>query len=42
VRLVADAHKRRVIDSYTAALYLNVKASQIERLAAAAALSEAV
>jgi Zn-dependent peptidase ImmA (M78 family) len=42
VRQVADAHRRRVIDSYTAASYLNVKASQIEKLAAAAALSTAV
>lgn len=41
VRQVADAHRRRVIDSYTAATYLNVKASQIGRLAETAALSSA-
>jgi len=33
VRLVADAHRRRVIDSYMAASYLNVKAGQIPKLA---------
>jgi len=42
VRLVADAHRRRVIDSYTAASYLNVKVGQISRLAQAAALKAAV
>jgi Zn-dependent peptidase ImmA (M78 family) len=42
VRLVADAYRRRVIDSYTAATYLNVKASQIDRLASTAALRSAV
>jgi len=42
VRLVADAHQRRVIDSYTAATYLNVKVSQIPRLATTAAIAEAV
>lgn len=42
VRQVADAHRRRVIDSYTAASYLNVKVGQIERLASAAAVSEPV
>jgi Zn-dependent peptidase ImmA (M78 family) len=42
VRLVADAHRRRVIDSYTAASYLNVKAGQINRLAQAAVLPNAV
>lgn len=42
VRLVADAHRRRVIDSYTAASYLNVKVGQISRLAQAAALKNAV
>lgn len=42
VRLIADAHRRRVIDSYTAATYLNVKVSQIPRLAETAALREAV
>jgi Zn-dependent peptidase ImmA (M78 family) len=42
VRLVADAYRRRVIDSYTAASYLNVKVSQISRLARAAALGSAV
>jgi Zn-dependent peptidase ImmA (M78 family) len=38
VRRVADAHRRRVIDSYTAASYLNVKVEQIPRLAQEAAL----
>jgi len=38
VRRVADAHRRRTIDSYTAASFLNVKVSQIPRLAEAAAL----
>jgi Zn-dependent peptidase ImmA (M78 family) len=38
VRRVADAHRRRVIDSYTAATFLNVKVGQIPRLAEAAAL----
>lgn len=38
VRRVASAHSRRVIDSYTAASYLNVKVDQIARLAEAAAL----
>ena len=33
VRRVADAHQRRVIDSYTAASFLNVKVGQIPRLA---------
>jgi Zn-dependent peptidase ImmA (M78 family) len=42
VRLVADAHARRVIDSYTAASYLNAKVGQIPRLARTAALREAV
>ncbi|MTG89879.1 ImmA/IrrE family metallo-endopeptidase [Cellulosimicrobium sp. BIT-GX5] len=42
VRIVADAHRRRVIDSYTAATYLNAKVGQIPRLANTAALSEAV
>ncbi|MBW8711315.1 MAG: ImmA/IrrE family metallo-endopeptidase, partial [Mycobacterium sp.] len=42
VRLVADAHRRRVIDSYTAATYLNAKVSQIQRLADTAAITEAV
>jgi Zn-dependent peptidase ImmA (M78 family)/DNA-binding transcriptional regulator YiaG len=40
VRHVADARRRRVIDSYTAASLLNVKVDQIDRLAAMAALSE--
>jgi Zn-dependent peptidase ImmA (M78 family)/transcriptional regulator with XRE-family HTH domain len=39
VRTVTDAHRRRVIDSYTAATYLNVKASQLDKLAAAATLT---
>lgn len=38
VRRVADAHRRRVIDSYTAASYLNVKVGQIARLAEEAAV----
>lgn len=38
VRRVADAHRRRMIDSYTAASYLNVKVDQIPRLAREAAL----
>ncbi|MFF7994189.1 ImmA/IrrE family metallo-endopeptidase [Kitasatospora xanthocidica] len=42
VRHVADAHRRRVIDSYTAATYLNVKVGQIERLARTAAIQEPV
>ena len=39
VRRIADAHRRRVIDSYTAASFLDVKVDQIPRLAEAAALS---
>lgn len=42
VRQVADAYRRRVIDSYTAASYLNVKVGQIGRLAQAATLRSAV
>ena len=42
VRVIADAHQRRAIDSYTAATYLGVKVNQIPKLAAAAALAEAV
>jgi Predicted Zn peptidase len=38
VRRVADAHQRRVIDSYTAASFLNVKVGQIPRLAQEATL----
>ena len=38
VRRIADAHRRRVIDSYTAASFLNVKVGQISRLAEEAAL----
>ncbi|GAA5194016.1 XRE family transcriptional regulator [Arthrobacter gyeryongensis] len=38
VRHVADAHRRRVIDSNTAAIYLNVKVGQISRLAETASL----
>lgn len=38
VRKVASAHRRRIIDSYTAASFLNVKVGQIDRLAEAAAL----
>jgi Zn-dependent peptidase ImmA (M78 family) len=40
VRSVADAHRRQVIDSYTAASYLGVKVGQIPELAQAAALKE--
>lgn len=42
VRRIADAHGRRVIDSYTAAAFLDVKTEQIPRLAEAAALSSRV
>ncbi len=42
VRFVADAHRRRVIDSNTAAVYLNVKVDQIARLADTASLHAAV
>jgi Zn-dependent peptidase ImmA (M78 family)/transcriptional regulator with XRE-family HTH domain len=42
VRHVTGAHRRRVINSYTAASYLNVKVGQLDRLAAAAAVQEAV
>lgn len=38
VRRVADAHRRRIIDSYTAASFLNVKVGQIAKLAEEAAL----
>lgn len=38
IRRVADAHRRRVIDSYTAASFLDVKVGQIARLAEEAAL----
>lgn len=38
IRRVADAHARRVIDSYTAASLLDVKVSQLPRLAEYAAL----
>lgn len=38
VRRVADAHRRRIIDSYTAASFLDVKVGQIGRLAEEAAL----
>ena len=40
VRRIADAHQRRVIDSYTAATFLNVKVDQIARLAEMATISE--
>lgn len=42
VRAIADAHRRRAIDSYTAATFLDVKVQQIPKLAEAAALIEAV
>ena len=41
VRLVTDAHKRRVIDTYTAATFLDVKASQLDRLATTASIANA-
>ncbi|MGI5506335.1 XRE family transcriptional regulator [Lentzea sp. CA-135723] len=40
VRRIADAYRRRVIDSYTAASFLNVKVEQIDRLAEMAVVSE--
>jgi Zn-dependent peptidase ImmA (M78 family) len=42
VRKVADAHRRRVIDSFTAASYLDVKVTQIPKLAAKASLTQGV
>ena len=42
VRAIADAHRRRVIDSNTAAIYMGVKVDQIQRLADTASLREAV
>lgn len=42
VRAVTDAHRRRVIDSNTAAIYLGAKVSQIARLAQSAELRSAV
>jgi Zn-dependent peptidase ImmA (M78 family) len=42
VRAVADAHRRRVIDSNTAAIYLDAKVSQIARLAESAELRSVV
>jgi Zn-dependent peptidase ImmA (M78 family) len=42
VRQVTSAHRRRVIDRYTAASYLNAKVGQIDRLAATAAIGKAV
>jgi Zn-dependent peptidase ImmA (M78 family)/transcriptional regulator with XRE-family HTH domain len=42
VRLVSDAHTRRVIDSNTAAVYLGAKVSQIAKLAQTAQLTEAI
>ena len=41
VRLVTDAHHRRVIDSYTAARLLDVKTGQLDRLAMTASLADA-
>jgi Zn-dependent peptidase ImmA (M78 family) len=40
VRRIVDARRRRVIDSYMAASFLNVKVDQIDRLAEMATLSE--
>lgn len=42
VRSVTDAYRRRVIDSNTAAIYLNAKVSQIPKLAETAALRAVV
>jgi Zn-dependent peptidase ImmA (M78 family) len=42
IRRIADAHSRRVIDSYTAASWLNVKVDQIPRLAQEASLQAVV
>jgi Zn-dependent peptidase ImmA (M78 family) len=42
VRAVTDAHRRRVIDSNTAAVYLDAKVSQIPRLAQSAELRSVV
>ncbi|MET8438460.1 ImmA/IrrE family metallo-endopeptidase [Streptomyces sp900116325] len=42
VRSVADAHRRRVIDSYTAASYLDVKVGQIAQLAQRASVTQGV
>jgi len=42
VRRVASAHRRRVIDSYTAATFLNVKVGQIEKLATMAEVQVAI
>jgi Zn-dependent peptidase ImmA (M78 family) len=42
VRQVTDAHSRRVIDTYTAASFLNVRAERIPKLAALAGVSTAV
>ena len=41
VRRVTSAHARRVIDSYTAATFLDVKVNQLQRLAATAAATDA-
>lgn len=42
VRQVADAHKRRVIDSFTAASYLDAKVAQIPKLAERASVTQGV
>jgi hypothetical protein len=42
VRAVTDAHRRRVFDSNTAAIYLDAKVSQIPRLAESAELRSMV
>ena len=42
VRAVTDAHRRRVIDSNTAAVYLDAKVSQIPRLAESAELRSVI
>lgn len=40
VRRVMDAHERRIIDSYTAATFLDAKVDQLPRLARSASLQE--
>lgn len=40
IRRITSAHRRHVIDSYTAATLLDVKVNQIDKLAKVAALSE--
>ena len=42
MRAVTDAHRLRVIDSNTAAIYLDAKVSQIPKLAESAELRSVV